>query len=368
MVVAVATLALATQAFAENLYANDEVAVPDVINMIQMKAGAEGVKLATTLSEQPAGGDGDILVNGKLYIKNALHTAGNVLVDKEIMATGSIKSDNTIDAKVGFRTAGTIHAKDAITSLSMINSKGITVDGDGTIKGALNVALELNIDGKMHAKGGILASQIIKSTENIYTDKNLVAKGSLQSSEGMSTTGSIHSDQRIVATGDIHSDKLVTAKEGFVTPGLVSAGSVKTTNVNADGAVSGAALHAKEGISSDGPINGQADIKAEKLIVGVEGVRSNLDIIADNDLVAKKETRTRTLTVTNGAKLLETLDVVGAATFGTATIKGQLYVGDRAIGDIVTSMETDMAKMRSEMSETRDSMRRALEMMTQQQS
>merc|ERR1740130_877497 len=111
MVVAVATLALATQAFAENLYANDEVAVPDVINMIQMKAGAEGVKLATTLSEQPAGGDGDILVNGKLYIKNALHTAGNVLVDKEIMATGRIKSDNPIDAKFGFRTAGTIHAK-----------------------------------------------------------------------------------------------------------------------------------------------------------------------------------------------------------------------------------------------------------------
>jgi len=59
--------------------------------------------------------------------------------------------------------------------------------------------------------------------------------------------------------------------------------------------------------------------------------------------------------------------VNGHATFASATIKGKLYVGKRAIGDIVTSMETDMAKMRSEMMEVKQNLRQALMMLDKQQ-
>merc|ERR1712188_295405 len=75
--------------------------------------------------------------------------------------------------------------------------------------------------------------------------------------------------------------------------------------------------------------------------------------------------QTETITVKKGAKLLSTLDVNGHATFGSATIKGKLYVGKRAIGDIVTSMEQDMAKMRSEMAETKQMLQQALMMLKQ---
>merc|ERR1711990_719774 len=103
------------------------------------------------------------------------------------------------------------------------------------------------------------------------------------------------------------------------------------------------------------------DVKADNVIEGTKGVLSKVDVTAENNLVAKKETNTQTLVVNKGAKILETLDVSGAATFGTATVKGKLYVGDRAISDIVTSMEADMAKMRSELAESRESMRRMME-------
>jgi len=107
------------------------------------------------------------------------------------------------------------------------------------------------------------------------------------------------------------------------------------------------------------------DVKAENLILGVKGVRSNVDVIADNKVIAKKHLETATMTVKKGGKFLSTLDVNGHATFGSATIKGKLYVGKRAIGDIVTSMEQDMAKMRSEMAETKQMLQQALMMLKQ---
>merc|ERR1711998_203393 len=110
LVVAVFFLAQATAA-EDNGYANDEVALPDVISMMQMKAGA-GVKLAQQLDQ----GSGDVLVNGKLFIKESVRSGESLMVDKQIMSTGSIKSDDIIDAKVAFKTSGTITAKDAITS------------------------------------------------------------------------------------------------------------------------------------------------------------------------------------------------------------------------------------------------------------
>lgn len=157
---------------------------------------------------------------------------------------------------------------------------------------------------------------------------------------------------------------MVTAKAGFVTPANVFAeGEVKATkDIRAVNFVYGAGMNAgKNGVTSDGLIHSKQDIKADNVVLGVKGVRSNVDVIADKNLVAKKETQTESLTVTKDAKVLKDFSVVGSATLGTATVKGKLYVGNRAISDIVTSMETDMAKMRSELAETRESLKMLME-------
>merc|ERR1711934_133149 len=106
-----------------------------------------------------------------------------------------------------------------------------------------------------------------------------------------------------------------------------------------------------KGIVSKGLIRGMVDVKADNLILGVKGVRSNADVVADNNLVAKK------------AKFFSNVDVNAHATFGSATIKGKLYVGKRAIGDVVNSMEKEMAAMRAEVAETKENLRQMLAMM-----
>jgi hypothetical protein len=123
-----------------------------------------------------------------------------------------------------------------------------------------------------------------------------------------------------------------------------------------------ACLLMRKGLVSKGVIHGKTDVKADRLVVGTQGVVSNVDVTADNNLVAKKETQTSTLKVTKDAKIMGAMNVVGGATFGSVTVKGKLYVGNRAIGDIVTSMEEEMNKMRSEMAETKESLRRAMTM------
>merc|ERR1711904_20853 len=163
---------------------------------------------------------------------------------------------------------------------------------------------------------------------------------------------------------------MVTAKKAIVTPGNIFAEGVMkaTKDVRAGNFVYGTGISAEgKGVVSKGLIRGMKDIKAENLILGVKGVRSNVDVIADNKVIAKKHLETATMTVKKGGKFLSTLDVNGHATFGSATIKGKLYVGKRAIGDIVTSMETDMAKMRSEMMEVKQNLRQALMMLDKQQ-
>merc|ERR1712224_938847 len=80
-------------------------------------------------------------------------------------------------------------------------------------------------------------------------------------------------------------------------------------------------------------------------------------------LVAKKATQAQTLSVTKNAKFFSNVDVNAHATFGSATIKGKLYVGKRAIGDVVTSMEKEMAAMRAEVAETKENLRQMLAMM-----
>lgn len=67
--------------------------------------------------------------------------------------------------------------------------------------------------------------------------------------------------------------------------------------------------------------------------------------------------------MTKNAKFFSNVDVNAHATFGSATIKGKLYVGKRAIGDVVTSMEKEMAAMRSEVAETKENLRQMLAMM-----
>merc|ERR1711904_753746 len=81
-----------------------------------------------------------------------------------------------------------------------------------------------------------------------------------------------------------------------------------------------------KGVVSKGLILGKQDIKAENLILGVKGARSNVDIVADNNLVAKKATQTQTLRVTKNSKFFGNIEVNNHATFGSATIKGKLYV------------------------------------------
>merc|ERR1712224_277917 len=165
--------------------------------------------------------------------------------------------------------------------------------------------------------------------------------------------------------------KMITAKEAVVTPGNVFAeGTIKASKDVRAGTwvyAHGVSADAK-GVVSKGVIRGVKDVKAEQLVVGVKGVVSNVDVTADNNLVAKKETHTQTLKVTKDAKVMGGMNVVGAATLGSCTVKGKLYVGDRAIGDVVTSMEQEMAKMRSEMAETKESLRRAMTMLEQMSS
>jgi len=201
------------------------------------------------------------------------------------------------------------------------------------------------------------------------SDKSIIAKNLLSSSGGISTKGSVKADKRIVAKQDIHTEAMVTAKQGFVTPGNVFAeGTMKATkDIRAGNFLyaNGISADAK-GIVSKGLIRGLKDVKAEGLVLGVKGIRSNVDIIADNNVIAKKGSQTQTLTVSKSAKILQNLDVNGAATFGSATIKGKLYVGKRAIGDIVSSMEAEMARMHAEVTETKENLRRMLAMLEAQ--
>merc|ERR1712072_1011497 len=311
-------LALVVSASAEteqahHPYVNDEVALPVVINMVQMKAGVG----ATTT---PPASTNDVVVNGVMMVNGNVHSAKSLMADKTIRATGSISTDDKVAAKVAVNSAGTMTAKGTITSQTELASTGI-----------------LSVEG--------------------------VATIMLQSSGGVYTKGNINGDQRIVAKGDIHTDKMLTAKEAIVTPGNVFAeGTVKATkDVRAGAFVYGNGISADDkGVTSKGLIHGLGDIKADTLVVGVKGVNSNMDVTADNNVVAKKEAQSQTLKVTKDAKVMGNMEVAGMATFGTATIKGKLYVGDRAITDIVTSMETDMSKMRTEMAETKESLRQAM--------
>merc|ERR1712072_537272 len=93
-------------------YINDDVAMPDVMSMMQMKAGvaaAAGVSLAT--------GQSDVVVNGALFGNGNGHFASSLLVDKEVRATGDMKSDSIISAKTALNTKGTVTAAKKILSL-----------------------------------------------------------------------------------------------------------------------------------------------------------------------------------------------------------------------------------------------------------
>jgi hypothetical protein len=345
-------------------YANDEIAMPDVLSMVQMKTGV----MAAASEAAPAGGKNDVLVNGGFYVGGKVHVAQNILTDKEVKAMGAIRGDASIIAKTGFQTPGTVVAKGEIKSSRSVDSAGpITAQGTLSTMGQLNVALTTNAAGLIKADKGMLASGIVRGKENIVSDKSIIATNLLSSTGGVYTKGAIKTDSRLIAKSDIHTEAMLTAKGGVVTPGNVYAeGTVKASkDVRAERFVyaGGVSVEAK-GVTSKGLILSKGDVKAENLMLGVKGVRSNVDVVADNNLEAKKETKTQTLTVSKDTKVLGNLDVNGAATFGSATIKGKLYVGKRAIGDIVQSMESEMSKMRAELAEAKESLRRMTEMMT----
>merc|ERR1711959_456056 len=334
--------------------------------MMQMKAGV-GVRAQSTAS--PILDKGDVVAGGVVYAKGKVHTGESLFADKEVKANGKIISGDAIEAKTALKTEGKVEAKGVISATEGLATAGtLSVDNTATIKGAATVGLDLHAAGVITTDKGITSSDIIRGKENIVCEKSFIATNLLQSTGGIYTKGNINGDQRIVAKGDIHTDKMITAKEAVVTPGNVFAeGTIKASKDVRAGTwvyAHGVSADAK-GVVSKGVIRGVKDVKAEQLVVGVKGVVSNIDVTADNNLVAKKETHTQTLKVTKDAKVMGGMNVVGAATLGSCTVKGKLYVGDRAIGDVVTSMEQEMAKMRSEMAETKESLRRAMTMLEQ---
>jgi len=347
-----------------NPYVNDYVAVPDVMSMVQMKTGMQaGVKMAATIGANEA-----VVFDSNVFIRNAVRAGDSVVVEKTIKSTGSVSSDDKLWAKVGVETLGTMTAKSTITSDAELISKGPVTAATGVIKGTLNVAGKTTASEIIEAQKGILSLDIIRSKENIISDKALISTALLQANGGIHSMSTINCDDRISAKKDIFTMSYVTAAEGFVTQkDIAAAGDIRSDkNIRAIGTVTGNLVTAQTGgVVSKGLIHSNQDVKADNVIEGTKGVLSKVDVTAENNLVAKKETNTQTLVVNKGAKILETLDVSGAATFGTATVKGKLYVGDRAISDIVTSMEADMAKMRTELAESRESMRRMMEMMEQ---
>lgn len=347
-----------------NPYINDEVALPDVISMMQMKAGV-GVRAQSTAS--PILDKGDVVAGGVVYAKGKIHTGDSLFAHKEVKANGKIISGDAIEAKTALKTEGKVEAKGVISATEGLATAGtLSVDNTATIKGAATVGLDLHAAGVITTDKGITSSDIIRGKENIVCEKSFIATNLLQSTGGIYTKGVINGDDRVVAKGDIHTDKMLTAKEGIVTPGNVFAeDTVKATkDVRADNLVYGGGLVAdSKGVSSKGLIHGKGDIKADAVVVGVKGVNSNLDVTADVNVVAKKEVQGESLKVTKDAKVMGGFSVAGQCECGSANIKGKLYVGDRAIGDVVSSMEADMLKMRAEMSETKESLRQAMMML-----
>merc|ERR1712086_704459 len=314
-----------------NGYANAYVAVPDVVNMVQMKTGMQaGVKMTQTANE-------GIVFDSSVFIKNTIRSGDGVVVEKTIKSTGSVSTDDKVWAKVALETLGTVTAKNTITSDVELISKGPVTAQTGVIKGTLNVAGKTTTTEIIEAQKGILALDIIRSKENIISDKALISTALLQANGGIHSTSTINCDDRISAKKDIFTMSYVTAAEGFVTQkDIAAAGDIRSDkNIRAIGTVTGNLVTAQTGgIVSKGLIHSNQDVKADNVIEGTKGVLSKVDVTAENNLIAKKETNTQTLGVQKGAKVLETLDVVGAATFGTATVKGKLML---ATAQLVTS-------------------------------
>merc|ERR1711937_398605 len=108
-----------------------------------------GVRLAESL----AASEGDVVVIGKLFVKDSVRGAENVAVDKKIVANGQISSGDKISAKGGFLTPSTITAKDVIKSEKELRSEGVlTVAGAATVGGSLSIALATNAAGLINAE------------------------------------------------------------------------------------------------------------------------------------------------------------------------------------------------------------------------
>merc|ERR1712070_103526 len=97
------------------------------------------------------------------------------------------------------------------------------------------------------------------------------------------------------------------------------------------------------------------DITTDGQMIAKNGVESTENVVAKKKVISQ-ETETQTLNVKTHGKVAGKLDVTGHATMGSATIKGKLYVGDKAIGDLMESYEAEMSKARAEMAEMRSQM------------
>merc|ERR1712166_989597 len=160
--------------------------VPGAVNMMQLGQGA-------TVTQA---GANDVTVAGVLYAGGNLHSAANVISERSINAAQDIHAQNNVIAEGKIESLGEISAGKRITALADIMATGnIVTEGSLTTNGVLTVQLATNAAELINAQKGILANGIVRSTENIVSDKRIVA--SSQRAQSILSSGSL---RRMIST------------------------------------------------------------------------------------------------------------------------------------------------------------------------
>jgi len=356
---------VAMVAQAVGTHTDDSVAKPEMGESLEQLVAPR----ARTARLVRAPGENDVTVAGVLYSRGNLHTASNVVCEDSIHAAKNIRAKKKIVATEGFETAGTLSVSKKITALASILAKEDIV-AEGTLKtsGGLVVQLATNSHGIINAHKGIVSSGIVRSKENIVSEKSVIATALLQSDGGVFTKGTINSERRVIAKGDIHSESLMTSKEGFVTPGNVFAEKVVKagTDVRAGGQVFALGSQiGSQGIESKGKIHSGMDVSTEGSLVSKRGVKTSASVVADKSMTAQEIISNGALEVKQNAKIGDKLDVAGHATMASVTVKGQLYVGNKAIGDLMQSMSAELERSKLEMATMRATLEELTSMLKQ---